>query len=90
MYSMKTTYLFSTAEIKSLNSRKGVPSPQIPNLVMYAMFFGSEAPVADAYITRALGSLFCNSSTVSPVLVGFEEPVGHKFFALWHSSNMIY
>ncbi|KAG8237955.1 hypothetical protein J437_LFUL016300 [Ladona fulva] len=73
--------------MKSVNSRKGVPSPQIPSLVMYAIFFGSEAPVAEAYTTRARGSLFCNSKTVRPVLVGLDDPVGHKFLALWHSSK---
>ena len=30
--------------MKSLNSGKGVPLPQIPSLFIYAMFFGSDAP----------------------------------------------
>ena len=46
-------------------------------------------PVALQYTTLALGSLFCNSRTANPVLVGLDEPVGTKFFALWHSSNTI-
>lgn len=37
-------YLRSTACIKSLNSLKGVPIPQSPRRVMYAMFLGSDAP----------------------------------------------
>lgn len=40
------------------------------------------SPVALAYTTRALGSLFCSSNTASPVLVGLDEPMGHTFLAL--------
>ena len=39
-------------------------------------------PVALQYTTLALESLFCNSRTANPVLVGLDEPVGTKFFAL--------
>lgn len=74
-------HLFSTALMKSVNSGNGVPFPQIPKRTMYAMFFGSEAPVAEAYTTRAFGSLVCSSSTVRPVFVGFPEPTGLKFLA---------
>ena len=83
------THLFSTALMKSLNSGKGVPLAQIPSRTMYAMFLGSEAPVAEAYTTLALGNLVCNSSTVKPVFVGFPDPTGLKFLARWHSSNII-
>ena len=47
-------------------------------------------PVAEAYTTRDLGSLLCNSTTVRPVLVGFDEPFGNKFLARWHSSKIIW
>lgn len=46
------------------------------------MLRGSDAPVAEAYTTLAFGSLFCNSNAVRPVLVGFEDPTGQRFFAL--------
>lgn len=68
--------------MKSMNVGNGVPSPHIPNLTMYAMFLGSEAPVADAYTTLALGNLFCNSNAVRPVLVALPDPTGHRFLAL--------
>lgn len=45
--------------------------------------------MADAYTTRAFGKRFCSSSAVKPVFVGLLEPVGHRFFALWHSSKMM-
>ncbi|VVC91952.1 unnamed protein product [Leptidea sinapis] len=53
------------------------------------MLRGSDAPVADAYTTRARGNLVCSSSAVSPVLVALPDPTGHRFLALWHSSNTI-
>ena len=80
---------FSTAPRKSVKSLKGLPGPQIPSLTMYAMCFGSLAPVAEAYTTRAFGSLFCNSRTVCPVFVGLPAPLGQRFLALWHSSKMM-
>lgn len=115
-------YRFSTAVMNSLNVLNGVPWPQSPKRTMYAIFLGSDAPVADAYTTRAFGnlkntfmillaecscccrfvqykSIFCNSytkttyedcscSAVKPVFVGLLDPVGHRFFALWHSSKI--
>lgn len=43
--------------MKSLNVLNGVPWPQRPKRTMYAIFRGSDAPVADAYTTRAFGKL---------------------------------
>lgn len=107
--------------MNSVNVLNGVPCPQRPKRTIYAIFRGSDAPVADAYTTRAFGNLksfrgfykftyfffffvancnlqytffstnrFCNSSAVKPVLVGLLDPVGHRFFALWHSSKIIH
>jgi len=45
---IKIYYRFSTALIKSRNSGNVVPCPHIPSLTIYAIFRGSEAPVADA------------------------------------------
>lgn len=45
-------------------------------------FIHFDAPVALAYTTRALGSLFCSSKTASPVFVGLDDPIGQTFFAL--------
>ena len=87
--SIAPTPLRSTAAMNWLKSLKGVPGPHSPNLVMYAMFFGSLAPVALAYTTLALGSNLWISKTTWPVLVGFEPPVGTKFLARWHSSKIM-
>ena len=46
-------------------------------------------PVALQYTTLAFGSFVCSATTVNPVLVGLEEPVGTRFLALWHSSSTI-
>ncbi len=42
----------------------------------------TDIPVALQYIILALGSFFCNCSTVKPVLLGLLAPVGIRFFAL--------
>ena len=85
--SIAPTPLFSTPLRKASKFGNGDPGPQMPSRTMYAMCFGSEAPVAEAYTILALGSLCCSSSTVNPVFVGFPAPVGHRFLARWHSSN---
>ena len=85
--SIDATPRFSICAMKSSALSKSRCAPQSPRRLMYAMFRGSDAPVAEQYTTRAFGSISCSSWTVAPVLLGSAPSAATAFFALWHSSK---
>mmetsp|Transcript_56815 Transcript_56815/g.139455 ORF Transcript_56815/g.139455 Transcript_56815/m.139455 type:complete len:308 (-) Transcript_56815:1366-2289(-) len=90
---------FLISDTKLNESLKDVPGPHRPRRAKHCMCSGSEAPVADTYTMRALGSFSCSSNTKSAAwvvpamlnLVAF-PPFSLSFscfmrFARWHSSS---